>query len=130
MAQRLVRVLCPACKKQISLDGTNKKIVDDILDTITDKTYLNGLDHEHIWQAVGCDKCNGIGYKSRIGIYEAIVMDENIENAVINNPSEREIEKAALSQNILNLRQDGILKVLDGTTTIEELRRVVDIELK
>ena len=55
-------------------------------------------------------------------------MDENIENVVKDNPSEREIEKAAIPQNILNLRQDGILKVLQGITTLEELQRVVDIE--
>jgi type IV pilus assembly protein PilB len=127
MAQRLVRVLCPSCKKQTSLEGENKKMVDNVLETINDKTYVEGLDLGHIWQAVGCDKCNNIGFKGRIGIYEAIKMDENIENVVKSDPSEREIQKAALPQNILNLKQDGILKVLNGTTTLEELQRVVDI---
>jgi type IV pilus assembly protein PilB len=128
MAQRLVRVLCVACRKQIILDGENKIIVNDVLNTITDKTYLDGVDTTHIWQAVGCSKCNGIGYKSRLGIYEAIVMDQNVEDVVKNNPSERDIQKAALPQNILSLKQDGILKVLQGITTVEELQRVVDIE--
>ena len=129
MAQRLVRKLCPNCKKAVALEGTNKEIVDKVLETIADKTYLEGIDTGHIYEAVGCSSCNNIGYKSRIGIYEAIIMDESIENIVKESPSEREIEKVAVSQNILNLKQDGILKVLQGVTSIEELRRVVDLEI-
>ena len=128
MAQRLVRVLCPECKKQVVLEGEDKMILNRLLGTISDKTYLEGVDTAHIWQAVGCPKCNNVGYKSRIGIYEAIKMDEAIENIIVSNPSEREIEKAALPQNILSLKQDGVLKVLQGVTTMEELRRVVDLE--
>jgi type II secretory ATPase GspE/PulE/Tfp pilus assembly ATPase PilB-like protein len=128
MAQRLVRKLCVECRKQIILEGNDKIIVDGVLNTIVDKTYLEGIDTTHAWQAVGCSKCNGIGYKSRLGIYEAIVMNQDIENVVKNNPSERDIQKAALPQNILSLKQDGILKVLQGITTVEELQRVVDIE--
>ncbi len=81
-----------------------------------------------VYRSPGCDKCNGSGYKGRLGIYEAIVMDEDIEKVVRENPSEREINKAAEHQNILNMRQDGILKVLQGVTSIEELVRVVDVE--
>ncbi len=128
MAQRLVRKLCPACKKQIDLAGDDKKTILDILDTIKDKSYLEGLDRSHIFQAVGCDKCHNIGYKGRTGIHEAIVMDSDIEKIVIENPSEREIEKVASKQNLLNLNQDGVIKVLQGITTLEELRRVVDVE--
>ena len=54
-------------------------------------------------------------------------IDENIEKAVKNNPSEREIEKAAAGQNILNMRQDGIIKVLQGITSLEEVDRVIEI---
>lgn len=128
MAQRLVRKLCSECKKQIPLEGESKVTIEKILNSMPDKTYLDGINQTHVWQAVGCDKCNKIGYKGRLGIYEAIKMDAGIENVVKNNPSEREIEKAALPQNILNLKQDGILKVLEGITTLEELQRVVDIE--
>lgn len=128
MAQRLVRKLCPDCKQQIALDGNNKIIIDKILASIEDKTYLEGIDRDHMWQSVGCDKCNHIGYKGRLGIYEAVRMDSAVENVVKNNPSEREINKAAIPQHILNLQQDGILKVLQGITTLDELQRVVDIE--
>jgi type II secretory ATPase GspE/PulE/Tfp pilus assembly ATPase PilB-like protein len=55
-------------------------------------------------------------------------MDENIEKVVTENPSEREIKKAALPQNMLDLKQDGALKILQGITTLEELERVADLE--
>jgi type IV pilus assembly protein PilB len=128
MAQRLVRKLCTNCKKQIPLEGEDKTIIDKITATITDSTYLEGIDTTHIYQNVGCEKCNMVGFKGRIGIHEAIIMDENIENIIRENPSEREIQKAAKPQNLLSLTQDGIIKVLQGITTVEELRRIIDIE--
>jgi type IV pilus assembly protein PilB len=128
IAQRLVRKLCPDCKKQVLLEGDAKTKIDLILSSLDDKTYLEGLDTTKVWQSVGCDKCNMTGYKGRVGIHEAIRMDENIENVIKENPSEREIRKAAKSQNLLTLTQDGVIKILGGTTTLDELERVVDIE--
>ena len=128
MAQRLVRKLCPDCKKQIDLVGDEKNVIDSILKNITDKTYLDGIDQTHIWQSVGCDKCNMTGFKGRIGIHEAIKMDYDIELVVRENASERDIRTASVKQGLLTLQQDGILKVLTGVTTIAELRRIIDIE--
>ncbi len=128
MAQRLVRKLCTECRKQVELAGDDKKIVDTILETVVDKSFLEGIDPNHMWQAVGCAKCNMIGYKNRIGIHEAIVMNEAVEIVVRESPSERDIKKAARAQGLLDLRQDGILKVLSGVTTMDELRRIIDIE--
>lgn len=128
MAQRLVRKLCDNCKKEVPLTGREKEIVDNVLASITDKTYLEGISTDKMWEHVGCEKCNMLGYKGRMGIYEAVMMDRNIEMVLNENPSEREVKKASLSQNILDLRQDGILKVLQGITTISELERIVDLE--
>jgi type IV pilus assembly protein PilB len=128
MAQRLVRKLCPFCKKEIPLQGEDKIIIEGILKTITDPDNLKGLSTDKIWEAVGCEKCNMIGYKGRIGIHEAILMDSNVEAVIIANPSEREIVKAAQGQKLLDLTQDGIVKVLQGITTISELRRIIFIE--
>ncbi|MFZ2523468.1 MAG: GspE/PulE family protein, partial [Minisyncoccia bacterium] len=128
MAQRLVRKLCQYCKQQIELTGDDKKIVDEIVSTITDKSALEGVDTSHYYHSVGCDKCNMLGYKGRIGVFEAILMDENIEKVIQENPSEREINKESKYQNILNMTQDGIVKVLQGITTLEELKRVIDLE--
>lgn len=128
MAQRLVRKLCPDCKKQINLEGGDKKTIDDIVSTISDKDYLKDIDTTHIWQSTGCQKCNMTGFKGRTGIHEAIKMDYDIELVVRENASERDIKKIAEKQGLLDLRQDGILKVLKGITTMDELKRVIDIE--
>jgi type IV pilus assembly protein PilB len=130
LAQRLVRTLCKHCKKEVELVGEDKKTVERVLASITDKSYLNGIQQDKIWLPVGCAECNNLGYKGRIGVYEAIVVDNLIEEAVITNPSERDISEAAKVQNLLTLAQDGVLKVLLGTTALEEVARVVDLDEK
>ena len=127
IAQRLVRTLCETCKKKIPLEGKNKEAIDKVLARIPDSVYLDGIQRAHIWATVGCPKCNGVGFRGRIGIYEAILIDDKIEKAVITNPSERDIREAAKGQKLLTLVQDGIIKVLSGITTLEELDRVVDL---
>jgi len=127
IAQRLVRTLCETCKKKIPLEGKNKEAIDKVLARIPDSVYLDGIQRAHIWATVGCPKCNGIGFRGRIGIYEAILIDDKIEKAVITNPSERDIREAAKGQKLLTLVEDGVIKVLAGVTTIEELDRVVDL---
>ena len=77
---------------------------------------------------MGCDACNNSGYKGRIGVFEAILMDEKIEQATRENPSERNLSEAAKSQGILTMAQDGVMKVLKGITSIDELIRVVELE--
>ena len=81
-----------------------------------------------MWVSAGCEKCNGTGYKGRIGIYEAILTDEAVEQVVINNPSEREIKKVAIPQGILTMEQDGVVKILAGITSLDELTRVIDVD--
>ena len=126
MAQRLIRKLCPHCKKAIPLEGETQKEIENTINTIED-TSLIPADRSKIWTAVGCDKCNKTGYRGRSGIYEAILTDSKIETAVEMNPSEREIWAAAAGQGLLTMKQDGVLKILDGTTSIEELERVISI---
>lgn len=127
IAQRLVRTLCEKCKKEKVLEGKAKEVVERIISGITDPSYLEGIQKEKIWAPVGCPECNGLGYKGRIGVYEAIVMDAEIEKAVVGNPSEREIRDAAAAQKLLTLPQDGVIKALQGVTTLDELDRVVDL---
>ncbi len=127
MAQRLVRKLCPDCKKGMILEGKKKDLVEKILQDIKDRSYLEGLQTKAIWEVGGCKNCNFSGYKGRTGIYEAVRADEEIEKTVQQNPSEREIWRAAAHQNILNMQQDGIIKALQGITSIDELQRVVDL---
>lgn len=125
IAQRLVRKLCPDCKKQVAPEATDKEIIDRIL------SHMNGapegLDPNVIYTAEGCDKCNGSGYKGRIAVYEAIFMTEAIETLLKDRPSIRDIEAAADQQNTYTMQEDGIVKVLNGVTSLEELKRVLDL---
>jgi type II secretory ATPase GspE/PulE/Tfp pilus assembly ATPase PilB-like protein len=128
MAQRLVRKLCQNCKKKEVLDERSRSIISKTIESIADKQDLEGVDPTNTYIAVGCDKCNMTGYKGRTGIYEAIISDDKIEAVVNNNPSEREINKAAEGQNLLNMKQDGIIKMLKGVTSMDELERVIELE--
>jgi type IV pilus assembly protein PilB len=128
MAQRLVRKLCPDCMHEIKIEGRDKKVIEKVLASITDKKEHIDTIPTTIAEPKGCAKCNFTGFKGRVGIYEAILRSEKIEQAVLKNPSEREIWVAAKDQGLLNMRQDGILKVLTKITSLSELERVVDVE--
>ncbi|HEY4496435.1 MAG TPA: GspE/PulE family protein [Candidatus Paceibacterota bacterium] len=126
MAQRLVRRLCSVCKKKTSPKDINKEKIEKILKTFPpNETVPKDL---QTFEPVGCDKCNHTGYKGRIGVFEAIKTDETIEKLINENPSDREIRKLARSQGLLTMQQDGVIKVLLGVTSLNELTRVVDLE--
>ncbi len=127
MAQRLIRKLCGNCKEKISPTEEEGEIIEKILDSLPSKTLAPKTSEISIWKSKGCPKCNNIGYKGRIGIFEAIIVDENIEKLVLQKPNETEIWKEAVKQKILNMQQDGILKVLKGITSLDELQRVVEL---
>lgn len=133
IAQRLVRKLCDNCKKEKPFTDKEKNIVLDILNTAKNNgknidSYGIDMSKEFItYEAVGCDKCNHTGYHGRIGIFEAIKTDEEIEKIIPLNPSEREVKKIASSQGTLNLREDGVVKVLKGITSLDEVASVVDL---
>ncbi|HAO64464.1 TPA: hypothetical protein DCQ44_00595 [Candidatus Taylorbacteria bacterium] len=127
LAQRLVRKLCPVCRKETILEGKEKETVARIIATIHTVDKIPQTEKHFL--PVGCTACNNTGYKGRLGIFEAILTDAAIEEVVNMNPSEREIKKAALPQGILDMTQDGIIKVLLGVTSIEELRRVIDLDV-
>ena len=111
----------------MTLGEKETKLIKDVTDSILDKSYLTGLDFGNVFEAVGCQECNFTGFKGRTGIYEAILTDEKIEMIVKENPSEREINKAAEGQGILTMKQDGIIKIFQGITSFGELRRVIDL---
>ncbi len=127
LAQRLVRTLCQTCKKEVVLEGAEKELVTKITTSIVDQTYLTNIQQEKIYHPVGCPECNGLGYRGRIGVYEAILMNAEIEKAVLENPSERDIRQVADKQGLLTMSQDGIIKALEGKTSLEELGRVIDL---
>lgn len=129
IAQRLVRILCKSCAKKIPVPENRFKIIDDVLASLVGMDEANEFPTRptEIMTAVGCDACNNTGYKGRLGVFEAILSDPSIEKIIRENPSEREIKEVAKAQGILDMKQDGVLKVLRGVSTFEELERVVDL---
>ena len=128
MAQRLVRKLCNNCKTEVTPTPKEKEFIDRTVSSVVDKTYLEGVQTEKIWQPVGCEVCHKTGYKGRIAITEVILMKKEVEEAIINNPSDRDIKAAAASQNLLDMKQDGVIRILKGVSSLDELGRVIDIE--
>jgi type II secretory ATPase GspE/PulE/Tfp pilus assembly ATPase PilB-like protein len=134
IAQRLVRKLCQFCKKEKVLTEEETRIIKVVTDSIKNEgknlsNYnINPEAPVKIFAAVGCEKCNMTGFKGRIGIFEAIKTDEAIEKIMPENPSEREIKKVARTQGILSMRQDGLVKILNGVTSMEEVQSVVDLK--
>ncbi|TSC69121.1 MAG: Uncharacterized protein G01um101456_320 [Parcubacteria group bacterium Gr01-1014_56] len=130
MAQRLVRKLCSNCKKQRPTTPEEQNIIDKVLAKLSNKALIPAQTNIVYEPAEGgCRECHGRGYKGRIGIYEAIFMDSAIEKILRDKPSEREVAEAAMPQNIPTMQQDGVLKILRGVTSLEELKRVVDLDL-
>ncbi|KKW19308.1 MAG: hypothetical protein UY63_C0017G0085 [Parcubacteria group bacterium GW2011_GWA2_51_10] len=126
MAQRLVRKLCPECRETRPIVGEDKRVTDTLLKNIPHADELP-KNHEMMWVAKGCEKCGGFGYKGRTAVVEVILMDPEIEKTVRTSSSERDIWRAAKHQNIRRMAQDGIVKVLQGVTSLDELGRVVDL---
>ena len=133
MAQRLVRKLCPICK--IKREPTaeeeiqiRKILTEAVAEGKKIEEYGTKADQKiELYKAVGCDKCHD-GYKGRIGVYEAIYTDEKLEKIIPEYPSERDIKKIGEMQGTLDMKEDGIIKVLNGVTSLEELMSVVDLD--
>ncbi|MCD6284149.1 type II/IV secretion system protein [bacterium] len=135
MAQRLVRKLCPYCKEQITPSSSQLEKIENAIKNI-DKQKLklilktsnpvsavkNGK--IKLYKAKGCKKCSKIGYKGRIGIFEMFVKDEEIEKLISQSPSHIQIFELTRKKGMRTMYEDGILKVLQGITTIEEVERV------
>ena len=127
MAQRLVRKLCGKCKEKQPASESESATIKKVIETFPENKEKPATQEVFIWKAKGCKFCNNLGYKGRIGIFEAILIDEEIEPLILLNPTETEILKKSEKQGILNMKQDGILKVLNGVTSLDELERVIEL---
>lgn len=127
LGQRLVRKLCDACKEAYVASAEEVRIISDIIKEHPSKPTLTTP--LKLYKAVGCSACGGTGYKGRLGIFEAILMDETVEEAVLRDPREHIIIEAAGAQNIPTMLEDGIDKVIAGATSLIELERVIEIPL-
>lgn len=127
MAQRLIRKLCPQCREKYAASLEEAELIRNTAAALPAGYERPDTTNLFLWKAKGCSACNNIGYKGRIGVFEAILINEELEPLIIMSPGETEILKGSKKQGLLDMRQDGILKVLDGVTSLEELRRVVEI---
>lgn len=120
LGQRLVRTLCEKCKAEREMTTEEQKLAQRILKT--------PLAIHTTFDAKGCDACSQSGYKGRIGVFEAVRMDTAVETAILNDPRESTIKEAAAHQEIPTMQQDGVMKVLAGLTTFDEVGRVLDLQ--
>ncbi|MDY6792008.1 MAG: type II secretion system ATPase GspE [Thermodesulfobacteriota bacterium] len=115
VAQRLARVLCSSCKKSYLPES----IALSRIGINADQTQRG-----HICKANGCKECLNTGYKGRIGLFEIMVLSDQLKNLILKTFDSNLIKSAALKSGMVSLRQDGVLKILSGMTTIEEVLRV------
>ena len=125
MAQRLVRTLDPDARTQVPATDEQKRMMERILSTVEDKSLLPASIDMLFAPAPSED--GKTGYKGRVGVHEAIFMDEELGNFLRDNPSEGDIAKSVRRQGYLTMAQDGVLKALAGTTSLDEVLKVVDI---
>lgn len=130
LAQRLVRRLCKHCKVPkpfAEINEYDREILTKILATLPEKERRIPQT-EFIYEPGGCDKCNSLGYKGRMGVFEMIRMDEELEQLLKTTTAEHDIHKEIRRQGGLSLQEDGVVKVFNGMTSIDELHRVLDLE--
>ena len=122
VSQRLVRKLCPKCKRERQFNEKEKEIITKIMEKYGKKVNFDGLT---TYDAIGCDYCNNTGYYNRIGIFEILDITDEIKELIVHGASSMEIRKKALEEGYRPLAIDGINKVLKGITTLEELNNKI-----
>ncbi len=128
IGQRLVRRICEQCKEEIQLDAEKiarvKALLADIPESADTKIDIDNL---KFYQGKGCPKCQGLGYHGRIGIYEVFVIDQPVEKMILEeNLSEYKARELAKKQGMITMVQDGLLKAIDGITSVDEIFRVAE----
>jgi type IV pilus assembly protein PilB len=117
LAQRLARKLCPKCKE--GYQPSPQVLIDNGF------PWQDGMEVPEIFRPIGCSACSKTGYKGRLALHEVMAVSEDIERMTVEHASSMAIGKVAVEQGMITLRHDGILKVLDGKTSMEEIFRVV-----
>ena len=120
ISQRLLRRLCPHCRRERPFSDFEKEIIEKIGEKYNYKFKLNGL---KTYDAIGCEKCNNSGYYDRIGMFEVLNIDDDLKELIMNGKSSIEIRKKALEKDYRPLVVDGVAKVLNGETNLNELNK-------
>ena len=118
VSQRLVRRMCPYCARERDFTPEEKAIIEGIGAKYNVKFDLEG---KKTFDAVGCKKCNNTGYLGRIGIFEVLLLNDEIKSLIVDNKPTVEIRKKALEEGYVPLVVDGVNKILEGITNLQEL---------
>jgi len=127
-AQRLARKLCQNCKRKVKPKKETRDLILKEIDKLPEKVKKEIKIPEPltIFEPVGCRDCHNTGFSGRIALFEILEMTPQLAGIILKEPSEEKILEEAKRQGMLTMKQDGILKVLDGITTIEEVLRVAE----
>ncbi len=124
IGQRLVRKICPFCKKEVEISKEKLDMVRKTLSTITRKDIDIKKEYK-FYEGSGCEKCGGIGYKGRIGLYEVISPSPEMKKIIqTKNVTIEDIEAQSIKEGGITMLQDGVLKALDGLVSIDEVFRI------
>lgn len=115
LAQRLVRKVCQHCK---SLVKPSEEMAEFL--------QLQGFRETEIWKGAGCEKCRKTGFSGRLGIYEMMVIDDQLRDLITRNPDVNQLRKVCRERGLVSLREDGFDKARAGLTTIDEVLRVTE----
>src|SRR3989344_1107676 len=127
MAQRLIRKLCPECKIQDPIKPETLDKLQKTLSPVKDRLKIPKLDSslKLYAQGKGCKECNELGYKGRVGVYEAFVISRDMERLILKSPAISDVGELAEKEGMVTMLQDAYLKLLDGITSVEEIERVL-----
>ncbi|MCC7146463.1 MAG: Flp pilus assembly complex ATPase component TadA [Phycisphaeraceae bacterium] len=115
LAQRLVRKICPHCKKQVQPT-----------EAVAEHLSTHGIAIDQVWVGAGCSKCRNTGYAGRVGLYELLVLDDFLRDKIVASPNVTEFRRQCMERGMVSLREDGFKKVSLGVTTVEEVLRVTE----
>jgi type II secretory ATPase GspE/PulE/Tfp pilus assembly ATPase PilB-like protein len=127
IAQRLVRKVCKKCRKLILVPPALSKKIKDILKELPVGVKIPNLASSFKIpqaQVKGCQECNFTGYRGRVGIFEAFLIDDELEKFILTAPSISDLRERAIRKGMITMHQDGVIKVLEEITTLEEVERV------
>lgn len=129
IGQRLVRKICKFCKKEDEPDSRTMSRVMEILSELPEnsgfKIPVDQIKKLKFYKGGGCEECQGLGYKGRVGIFEVMTMNKEVENLILTgHVSEYDMRAIAIRNGMITMIQDGLLKAVDGITTVDEVFRV------
>ncbi len=128
ISQRLVRTLCPKCKRKVKPTEKVRSYLIDHIKEMPDhaKNLIPEGELLFVYEAKGCDECHQTGYAGRVALYEVLSMSDALAELILKNPLESVILKAAKKQGMITMDQAGVIKIMQGLTTIEEIIRATE----